>query len=149
MIIQGRCAWCDRPHEYDDANVSLSNNKCELCKPKYWKSVHMLCEKNANRPLTYKTLNMSNILDNLKCMINNRKIEVDFIANMDDKKYPEEDYKIRKDLDSGAYNSAVVGVIEAGYGSKHDGDCFLIAISDEEMDKLLKEGKIQRLGSYI
>lgn len=42
-------------------------------------------------------------------------------------------------------NGGIFGLLEAGYGSKHDGEVFLIGLTDQVVDELVSQGKLVRL----
>lgn len=49
----------------------------------------------------------------------------------------------------GMYSDGIVDVISAGYGSKLDGDMFVIAICDKCINKKTLEGKAHFVGDYM
>jgi len=46
-------------------------------------------------------------------------------------------------------SQTVVDVIAANYGSKHDGEMYLIAVCDNCIDNCLLSGKIKWRGNYM
>jgi hypothetical protein len=52
-------------------------------------------------------------------------------------------------INSGMINDGIIYLIDAGYGSKHDGDQFLIAICDQCITEKVNDATILYFGNYI
>ena len=65
-----------------------------------------------------------------------------------DKETSEFDKEVILDASSEMWNSGVVGKIEAGYGSRHDMDQFMIAICDDCLEKKKLQGVVAYIGGY-
>jgi hypothetical protein len=46
-------------------------------------------------------------------------------------------------------NNGIISIINAGYGSKHDGDKFILAICDECIEENLKDNTLLYYGNYM
>lgn len=66
-----------------------------------------------------------------------------------DKQTSDFDKEITLDATSEMWNSGVVGKIEAGYGSRHDFDQFVIAICDDCLEKKKLQGVVAYTGGYM
>lgn len=65
--------------------------------------------------------------------------EIETIHEHDDNSKPEQEM----------WGGGVVDVIAANYGSKHDGEMYLIAVCDNCIDNCLLSGKIKWRGNYL
>jgi hypothetical protein len=54
-----------------------------------------------------------------------------------------------ENINNGMINEGIIYLIDAGYGSKHDGDRFLIAICDECITEKVNDATILYFGNYI
>jgi hypothetical protein len=52
-------------------------------------------------------------------------------------------------INQGMVNGGIIQVIEAGFGSTHDGDQLVIAICDDCISNNVNDGTVLYLGSYI
>ena len=52
------------------------------------------------------------------------------------------DYQDPRPVINDNYHHGMVGVIDAGYGSKHDTSCFIIGICDDCAYQCIKDGRL-------
>ncbi len=148
------CKECAMPFEQEQ---HVPKDLCGKC----WKQLlHDLCERNKERRENAKTFNFLDLIYKVKCIFSGKPIPPDYLeykngvgGNGEEKvngpTEPPKDIEARKAIKEGAWGGGIVEVMSAGYGSKFDGSCFLLAISDEEIERLLKEGKIVKVGGYF
>lgn len=52
-------------------------------------------------------------------------------------------------IDNGMVNNGIIQIIEAGYGSKHDGDRLILAICDDCISKNLEDATLLYFSNYM
>ena len=52
-------------------------------------------------------------------------------------------------INNGIVNNGIIQIIDAGYGSTHDGDRLILAICDECISKNLEDGTILYFSNYM
>lgn len=82
-----------------------------------------------------------------KNRIDNTKSEEDFLWKNEKDEKSEQTYF--KTIESEMVNNGTIEILNAGYGSRHDGDRILLAICDDCMEENLADGTLLYFSNYM
>ena len=98
------------------------------------------CKKNIVKPLS---------LD-IKKSYNGVHIDEETILwSKEEKKNPMTGEKYYYTINNQMVGNGIINIIDAGYGSKHDGDQIIVALCDECIDENLEDGTVLYFDNYM